>query len=195
MTPRPFVSMPRRSVRARGFSLIEVLVSIFIVSLGILALGGLLQSAARYGKMSEVRSTAALLANDMADRIRANAGSTSTTPTDYNYGGDAFPTTLPTAQSDCLKSSQCSAPQLAKRDKYVWTMRLANMLPQGSAYILYNAPGGGSKSKGSYDIWVAWSDPATSSGPTERSASECPTAWTAATADTKVRCIYLQVGL
>jgi type IV pilus assembly protein PilV len=187
--------MPRRSIRARGFSLIEVLVSIFIVSLGILALGGLLQSAARYGKMSEVRSTAALLANDMADRIRANPGTTSASPTDYNFGGDAFPTALADAQADCLKASQCTAPQLAKRDKYVWTMRLANMLPQGSAYILYNAPGGGSKSKGSYDVWVAWRDPATSSGATERSASECPNAWAAATADTTVRCVYLQVGL
>ena len=34
---------------SRGFSLIEVLVSMFIVSMGILALAGLLQSASRYG--------------------------------------------------------------------------------------------------------------------------------------------------
>ena len=57
---------------ARGFSLVEVLVAMFVVAMGILALAGLLQASTRYSKMSELRSTATLLANDIADRIRAN---------------------------------------------------------------------------------------------------------------------------
>ena len=58
--------------RAAGFSLVEVLVAMFVVAMGILALAGLLQASTRYSKMSELRSTATLLANDIADRIRAN---------------------------------------------------------------------------------------------------------------------------
>ena len=45
----------------------------FVVAMGILALAGLLQASTRYSKMSELRSTATLLANDIADRIRANS--------------------------------------------------------------------------------------------------------------------------
>jgi prepilin-type N-terminal cleavage/methylation domain-containing protein len=60
------------SLRAAGFSLVEVLVAMFVVAMGILALAGLLQAATRYSKISELRSTATLLANDIADRIRAN---------------------------------------------------------------------------------------------------------------------------
>ena len=81
----------RPSVRSiPGFSLIEVLVSIFIVSLGILALAGQLQSATRYGKMSEVRSTATLLGNDIADHIRANLDGASVSAYDVTQ---AFPAT------------------------------------------------------------------------------------------------------
>ena len=61
-----------RRAPARGFSLVEVLVAMVVVALGILALAGLLEAATRYSKMGELRSTAVLLANDIADRIRAN---------------------------------------------------------------------------------------------------------------------------
>ena len=179
--------------RARGFSLIEVLVSIFIVSLGILALGGLLQSASRYGKMSEVRSMATLLANDIADRIRANPGDAGA---NYTFGvSSSFPTDIATAASDCLQAAPCSVAQLAQRDLYVWTKRLRSMLPDGSAYVQFKAPVGGSTSKGAYDVWVAWRDPQTTTGATERSSTECPSGWTGATSDSSVRCVYVQVGL
>ena len=58
--------------RAGGVSLIEVLVALLVVSLGILAMSGLLTNSTRYGKTSEFRAVATLLANDIADRMRAN---------------------------------------------------------------------------------------------------------------------------
>jgi type IV pilus assembly protein PilV len=177
--------------RARGFSLIEVLVSIFIVSLGVLALGGLLQSASRYGKMSEVRSMATLLANDIADRIHANA---SDFGKNYAFGSDqSFPTSLPTAAQDCIVTNQCSVSKLAQRDLYAWTTRLRSMLPDGSAYIKFNS---GTTSNGAYDVWVAWRDPSTTAnGSTERPDSECPQNWSGASDNKSVRCVYIQVGL
>jgi type IV pilus assembly protein PilV len=188
MKSRPLLASRRRASRARGFSLIEVLVSMFIVSLGILALGGLLQSASRYGKMSEVRSMATLLANDIADRIHANAGAGKD---DYKIGSGGFPTDVSAPASDCI-SPGCTVPQLAQRDMYIWTQRLKSMLPDGSAYIEFKA---GGTPNGSFDVWVAWRDPATSkTGSTERPDAECPANWAGASDDKSVRCVFVQVG-
>lgn len=58
----------------RGFSLIEVLVSIVVLSVGLLGVAALQISGLRVGQSSFYRAQAAQLATDMADRLRANAG-------------------------------------------------------------------------------------------------------------------------
>jgi len=193
--PLPSVRMSR----ARGFSLIEVLVSMFIVSMGILALAGLLQSAARYSKMSELRSTATLLANDIGDHIRANFDGATKKAYDLTL---AYPAT---AASDkrtlagdlCNTGADCASTELAYVDMALWTARLLATLPSGTPYIKYNdnALSGGTQS-GTVDVWVAWKDPNTtkSGTSTERPAGECPAGLNVST-DTSVRCVYLQVGL
>ena len=197
-SPLPVRPMHARRVVARGFSLIEVLVSMFIVSLGILALAGLLQSATRYGKMSEVRSTATLLGNDIADHIRANLDGASLSA--YNVT-DRFPATAPLDRrvpaglqcTDPAPAALCSAQQVAELDLFNWTSRLLVTLPQGTPYIVYNQATAGSGLSDSVDIWVAWLDPGTS-GASDRPANECP-AGLQVSGNPGVRCIYLQVGM
>ena len=65
-------------VRQRGFSLIEVLVSIVVLSVGLLGLAALQVSGLRVGQSSFYRAQAAQLATDMADRLRANLGAART---------------------------------------------------------------------------------------------------------------------
>jgi type IV pilus assembly protein PilV len=179
--------------QANGFSLIEVLVSMFIVSLGILALAGLLQAATRYGKMSELRSTATLLANDIADRIRANPAGAALGPTGYDLVPPAYPSPLVAPHVACTSTAPCLPADLAQADLFAWATRLRTMLPAGSAYVKYRAGTGSAVS--SVDIWVGWTDPNTlvSSVSTERSGTECPAGWSGS--NRAVRCIYLQVGL
>jgi type IV pilus assembly protein PilV len=180
---------------ARGFSLIEVLVSMFIVSLGILALAGLLQSAARYGKMSELRSTATLMANDIADHIRANAAGAKAAAYDAKA---VFPSAAIVAppNPDCAAAAaSCSAAQLAAHDMNRWQSRLRATLPDGSPYIEYHGAVAGSGQPDTVDVWVAWTDPNTTvSGTTERPPSECPAGLCVGNAPS-VRCLYLQVVL
>jgi type IV pilus assembly protein PilV len=64
----------RRSAPARGFSLIEVLVSIVVLSVGLLGVAALQVTGLRVGQSSFYRAQAAQFATDMADRLRANAG-------------------------------------------------------------------------------------------------------------------------
>jgi type IV pilus assembly protein PilV len=188
--------------RQRGFSLIEVLVSMFIVSLGILALTGLMQASARYGKTSEMRSIATLLANDIADHIRANTGASDpvTNTSSYNMLLAYTPTPANTAPSkDC--SSACSPSELAQQDLYAWLKRLNLTLPGGDAYIQYRKPPTANQ-RGVVDVWVAWTDPMPSAvARTERPDAECTSAstssdWNNSVKDNyNVRCVYLQVGL
>jgi type IV pilus assembly protein PilV len=183
--------------RARGFSLIEVLVSMFIVSMGILALAGLLQSASRYSKMSELRSTATLLANDIGDHIRANFDGATKKGYDLTLAYPATAASDKRTTAGDLCTAECATVELAYVDMALWTARLLATLPNGTPYIKYNDNGlaGGTQS-GTVDVWVAWKDPNTtkSGTSTERPAGECPAGLNVST-DTSVRCVYLQVGL
>jgi len=173
--------------------MIEVLVAMFIVAMGILALAGLLQAASRYGKMSELRSTATLLANDIADRMRANAAGAALGPGGYDLATHAYPSALAAPLRDCTRDAPCAPAALAKADMASWTARLRATLPNGSAYVLHHAAT--AVAPDSVDVWVGWTDPnvLAPGAATERSGAECPADWSGTAAT--VRCIHLQVGL
>ena len=105
------VRVPRGTrAAAAGFSLVEVLVAMFVVAMGILALAGLLQAATRYSKMSELRSTATLLANDIADRIRANPVGGALADTGYDRTDNAFPGAAPPPHAACTSRRLAARP-------------------------------------------------------------------------------------
>jgi type IV pilus assembly protein PilV len=57
---------------ARGFTLVEVLVSIVIVAIGLLGMAGLTAASLKSNNTSYYRSQATVLANDILERMRAN---------------------------------------------------------------------------------------------------------------------------
>ena len=58
--------------RVRGVSLIEVLVTVVILSIGLLGIAGLQASGTKFNHGAYTRSQATSLAYDIADRMRAN---------------------------------------------------------------------------------------------------------------------------
>lgn len=56
----------------RGFSLIEVLVALLVMSIGLLGAAALQLNALKYTDSSAMRTQASFIAYDMLDRIRAN---------------------------------------------------------------------------------------------------------------------------
>ena len=188
-------SAPARVVRLRagGFSLIEVLVAMFVVAMGILALAGLLQASTRYSKMSELRSTATLLANDIADRIRANPMGGEIGSGGYDITDKAFPSPLAPPHASCTSEAPCGPVDLARVDLADWTARVRATLPKGSTWIQFHA--GKAPAPDYVDVWVGWADPLTLSPgiSTDRSGTECPDTWKKI--EPSVRCVYLQVTL
>lgn len=61
-------------VQAKGFSLVEALVALVVLSIGMLGIAALYVESLRAGRSALLRTQAVMLAADMADRIRANPG-------------------------------------------------------------------------------------------------------------------------
>jgi len=173
-----------------GVSLIEVLVAMLVVSFGILAMSGLLTNSTRYGKTSEFRAIATLLANDIADRMRANMAGVNA---DSYVLADEYEylSTAPAADGKCSDAgSPCTEAELAAKDITDWKRALYFGLPGGAGYLSVSAD------RTAADVWVAWTDP---DGVEEEQMfadgrKECPDAF-AGGADPRPRCIYFRVGL
>ena len=56
----------------RGFTMLEVLVTLVVLAIGLLGVASLQLNSLRYASMSAGRNQAAMFAEDMAERIRAN---------------------------------------------------------------------------------------------------------------------------
>lgn len=110
-----------------GFSLIEVLVAIVILSLGILGLAGLQAVSLKNTSASGQRTIAINLAADIADRMRANPAGLA----DGNYIIDFTSDDIAELEhTNCTTSAGCSSQELAQNDIFQWNAALLTMLPQ-----------------------------------------------------------------
>ncbi len=117
---------------SKGFAMIEILISMFVLSVGLLGILNLFLNGTKNTDAAFLRSEATILAYDLADRIRANPSATA------NYSLSAA-TTLATPANDCIQQS-CDTVQLAQADLYDWKSQLAQALPSGDATIVIVPP-------------------------------------------------------
>jgi type IV pilus assembly protein PilV len=83
----------------RGFSLLEVLITIVVVAIGLLGVAGMQVSSIKLADLAQTRATGVALANDIVDRIRANRGNALGYTT--SFGG--APSAIVTQQDRDLK--------------------------------------------------------------------------------------------
>jgi type IV pilus assembly protein PilV len=123
--------------RSGGFSLIEVLVSILVLSFGMLGVASLLASSLSGSHTASMRTQAIVLADDLADRMRANRA-TAVAPGPNNYEGIA------PAENRCravhyahrhVAPAACTPQELAADDLFDWQAQVAALLPQGTAVV------------------------------------------------------------
>lgn len=140
----------------RGMTLIEVLVTIFILAVGLLGMAGL-QSRLQQSEMEAYqRAQALLLLNDMANRIALNRNAAASYVTSAGPLGAGMTCPTATATSTQLerdKSEWCNALQGAGETSGTGTSKvMVGAMIGGRGCVV--ALGGGSS--GEYLVTVAW---------------------------------------
>jgi type IV pilus assembly protein PilV len=133
-----------------GFTLVEVLVALVILSVGMLGMAALFLEGLRSSRSALFRTQAVQLAADMGDRIRANryiaAGSQVYDPA----------TTVAAANNTCdsttTSTSTCTAQQMFANDLARWQADVQTRLPGGTGTVTFQVV----NSLPTYTISVTW---------------------------------------
>jgi type IV pilus assembly protein PilV len=127
-----------------GFSLIEVMVAVLVISIGLLGIAKMQALALSNTSNSRLRALAALEAAGLASALQADRGYWISVPvvgTDLtaSFSGTAVTaasdTTLTTAQS-CANGTTCTAAQMAAYDLQYWVLHgLSPLIPSAAGSI------------------------------------------------------------
>ena len=132
----------------KGFSLVEVLIALIVMSVGMLGIAGLYVQSMQAGRSSMLRHHAVNLAGDIADRIRAN-------PT-----AAAAYTAAAGANNNCVaQNTDCTIAEMAANDIFLWQQQANDFLPpmgDGSQQVIVTFNAGNPPS---YQITVRWDEP------------------------------------
>lgn len=101
-----------------GFSLIEVLVAMLVLTIGLLGMANLQGQSISSSYDAHLRTQATALARNIIDRMRANREEAATSE---NYKTD-FETDPAEAGADC--SNNCTPDQMARQDLVEWKCNL-----------------------------------------------------------------------
>jgi len=155
-----------------GFSLIEVLISILILSFGVLAMGGLQLAALKSNQIAGNTSQAATLAKDYTEMMRSNwtvSSNTSTAAGINPYLFDSSDTSTFTATpADFCQAAACTTAEIAQLHVADWVDRVTTQLPSAKVVVCRdpaprNADGSyrwgcGANDSGTVSIKIGWLD-------------------------------------
>ncbi len=116
-----------RRAKSAGFTLVEVLIALIVLSIGLLGLASLQVTTTKFNHSAYLRSQATRLAYSMTDRMRANRKAALE---DGAYSA-----------VDYVAAPACGAvggSTVAERDISAWRNALACSLPQGNGRIVVN---------------------------------------------------------
>lgn len=153
-----------------GAMLIEVLITMFVVAVGLLGAAGIHLAVTRFQQTSSARTEALLQADMIIEKMRVNSSVVTRSnlaiitanPSSGYLAADAYnnAATLPTNPA-CGLSSQpvCTAAQAAQRDLLEWRQSLAQALPGGRGSLFPVALGGSTEANGRRVV-VMWREKA-----------------------------------
>lgn len=127
-----------------GFSIVEVLVALVVLSVGMLGIASLYVVTLRSSGSAISRMQAVNLASDLADRIRANRN-----------GREAYAEAA--ADEGCVgATASCNPEEMAAHDLYLWDQQLeATLGPSATGTVVVEGAG----TLRTYTITVSWREP------------------------------------
>ena len=139
-----------RNAAARGFTLVEALIALTVLSLGLLGAAATLLDSMQLQSQSLRQIAAVDLARDMSERIRANPGAAP----NYATASETIPAT-----SDPCDTPGCDAGQLAAADLAHFAQAADALLPRGGSATVEFAPATGAVPLDLFVISLRWQDP------------------------------------
>jgi type IV pilus assembly protein PilV len=141
-----------------GFTLLEIMVAIVVLSLGLLGLAGLQAASLRNNQTAYYRGIATQQAYDIADRLRANLAGVRAP----NYSYNNLTAGLPAGNPDCFTAA-CSPANMAISDHRQWNTANAALLPNGNGTVVCAdgpAAAGCTAATGNwvFNITVSWTE-------------------------------------
>lgn len=138
--------MQARALRLRGsshagFTLIEVLIALVVLSLGMLGIASLYTQALGAGRATQYRSQATNLTADIADRIRVN-----------RLGQGAYEGA--SADNGCDGAANCTPAEMAAHDLFLWNQQVESLLPSGEWNIDFDP----NTLPPTYTIQISWEE-------------------------------------
>ena len=139
---------PLQAPTMSGFSIVEAMVALLVLSIGMLGIAGLYVTTLRASGSALYRTHAVNLAADMADRIRANPNAGNA------YAGAG-------ADNSCVGGGvDCSTAQLAADDVFTWQAEIATVLPDdGDPATVQGTVTVAGANPRTYTITVSWVEP------------------------------------
>lgn len=135
-------TQPSRKRRpSQGFSLIEVLVALLILSIGVVGVTGVQLSSIKFNQVSQQRSYAAQHALSITERMRSNLEGVRPPANFYIFDWPfaTIPSKVPAAPvGDC--ATACTPQQMANKNLNQWLTQLAASLPSGRGTISQSPP-------------------------------------------------------
>jgi type IV pilus assembly protein PilV len=135
-----------------GFSLLEVLIALVVLSIGLLAHSKIQALGVRASAEANLRTQATFLVNDMMERMRANraASSHNSYYADNDYTAIDCTADPPKICSEGTAGTaeDCTAEEMADEDAHQWFCSVAATLPGGNVSVAFADP--------SYSIQVSW---------------------------------------
>ena len=144
MSASTMLAIPSRRRRCAGFSLVEAMVSLIVISVGMIGIAALYGQGLSAGRTALSRTIAVNLAATMAENIRVNRLGQAA------YAGAA-------ADNNCDPAAgggvDCTPAQMAAHDVFLWQTDVAAQLPNGVGTVAF-ADG----TPPTYTITVTWDE-------------------------------------
>lgn len=159
-----------------GFSILEIMVTVVVLSTGLLGVANLQVDALRGNQGAYMASVAAQQAQDMAERMNTNPKGVGAN----QY--DNLDTSIPKVAVNCL-SADCTPTQLVRFDHNRWNAANQALLPSGAGQVV-------EISDGIFLIGVRWHDRQLAGAAGWQAGTDAATVCGAPQADT--RCFFLR---
>lgn len=144
-----------------GFSLLEVMIALLVISIGLLGLAGLQARSMRYNHDAFVRGQATAIANGIVDQMRSRRFAVAGDQVATVMAGYAGTHNATVNDAACVQTANSIASEIA-----CWKNELGR-LPGGTAArgtIAQNTAGTTSPNDDTYTVTIEWTDRQSTSG-------------------------------